>query len=1177
MSRVSERIFKQCNAMVNPDPPFEPYRQLKNYPGTNVALLKTATQSSNHSTGSYPASKATNGVVGHSQEFTHTDELDPSPWWEVDLGRWYVLSSIKVINRADCCKERLVGAKVVLMDADRTPGPTFELSSKVQEEEGKEEINFLDDPDWCFPTRYVKIMLDRAVPLSLQEVEVFAVDDFVPDDSTLKYGDMVSFYLQDGVDNLRKILSGGRKSYNNLVMTEPTKDEINIEGFFIKSANFGDRTREYVDPRLKGVCVRYGDKIMIQSNWGDGKRFLAQNGIPKQANTHEHRTITRVDPDLGRQEYYWQFRSSPNHEVRNGECVRHGETVYVKNYSMNIYLMGGHGAGGNDGVLSSTRNLDPTKIQQFQWEVSKVDPSEQTCVATSTRGRWVSTGFVNGAQEIEREKGVVKSDGSSYSHGESWSNSVSASVSAGFKFGSASLTVTKTRTGSREETFKKFVETEQGTTVVKPFSRPGNVWQFVIDVDDSCANSATVMPDFFVMTDSITQKPCCLPFDFVDQTNPHGPCVTDAPCDCSEAVCSGNGVDSGVIAHDPNEPNPEKGDIMYGDSVYLQVFPHRPTPIRYLTGARGFNGHTVLTKDMKQNNEESRKTTYQWIVRSHIGETGIPQDLDMNNSTCLKYGDIFWLQNKGANQRYLSIHADSSVHANTNTHSVNPHSSSGKWMIRKTRGDGLRDGSNEVNQCVKETDQFYIQNMHSDKMWLAGGVSDKEGIHGNAEVYNLDIKSGQHGYEPELAEEDNAHRYVWTMRKNYYEREEQCSITSLNGTWVPFDLAADRAGIEITETYGVTDSTEIIRGKQREFGIEVSASVSAGVGSNSVSVSATSSYGESQSWEASRAMSKITQDTYTVTFEESGILWKWIYDVEDTCNSKNWKLETRSVLITKNRDAAPCCLPGLFALPDKVHGPCLEGTPCFCDEEVCNAPIEAEPEMPCDCEDFSESSSIPNEVVLKSLCEGLWNSYKFCMTSPTTSCSSDVPVISPPSPISMVAAAVGTCKTHLGKGKFETLTTDCENMGGIAPPNSGEWTRCEVDWCDLRAGTTTGRAYSAARKGSCDEKAAYAIVYVPKHKCEEIGGVINDVHADLSYVPCHIDFCVVGNGKGSSDGESFVPGTVGSCNVHFSFGSMAMDQDLCEKLAGSNETPADMEFISNLCFFDWCRVGKVAF
>ena len=76
-------------------------------PPVNVALSKPASQSSDAYGGI-----AARGVDGNSSGFfgdghmTHTG-LQVEPWWEVNLGASYMIQTIKVYNRTECCIERL--------------------------------------------------------------------------------------------------------------------------------------------------------------------------------------------------------------------------------------------------------------------------------------------------------------------------------------------------------------------------------------------------------------------------------------------------------------------------------------------------------------------------------------------------------------------------------------------------------------------------------------------------------------------------------------------------------------------------------------------------------------------------------------------------------------------------------------------------------------------------------------------------------------------------------------------------------------------------------------------------------------------------------------------------------------------------------------------------------------
>ncbi|XP_078661338.1 uncharacterized protein LOC144905509 [Branchiostoma floridae x Branchiostoma belcheri] len=75
----------------------------------NVSLNKAASQSSLY-WAKYSAERAVDGNTGttlsHLYECTHTN-LEYQPWWKVDLGDTYVINHVTVINRGDCCGERL--------------------------------------------------------------------------------------------------------------------------------------------------------------------------------------------------------------------------------------------------------------------------------------------------------------------------------------------------------------------------------------------------------------------------------------------------------------------------------------------------------------------------------------------------------------------------------------------------------------------------------------------------------------------------------------------------------------------------------------------------------------------------------------------------------------------------------------------------------------------------------------------------------------------------------------------------------------------------------------------------------------------------------------------------------------------------------------------------------------
>ena len=47
---------------------------------------------------------------------THTTE-ENRPWWRVDLGARYKVKTVTVLNRQDCCEERINGAEIHVGDS----------------------------------------------------------------------------------------------------------------------------------------------------------------------------------------------------------------------------------------------------------------------------------------------------------------------------------------------------------------------------------------------------------------------------------------------------------------------------------------------------------------------------------------------------------------------------------------------------------------------------------------------------------------------------------------------------------------------------------------------------------------------------------------------------------------------------------------------------------------------------------------------------------------------------------------------------------------------------------------------------------------------------------------------------------------------------------------------------
>uniref|UniRef100_G3PGN9 F5/8 type C domain-containing protein n=2 Tax=Gasterosteus aculeatus aculeatus TaxID=481459 RepID=G3PGN9_GASAC len=140
----------------------------------NVALRGKATQSTRYGD-EYGA--AYNAIDGNRNSFwlagscTHTNE-ETGPWWRVDLLRPYTVTSIAITNRADCCEERLNGAKVHVGNSIKNNGAANPVVGTVDRTDQGELITltFTEHVEG----RYVTVVLPGSGKyLTLCEVEVY--------------------------------------------------------------------------------------------------------------------------------------------------------------------------------------------------------------------------------------------------------------------------------------------------------------------------------------------------------------------------------------------------------------------------------------------------------------------------------------------------------------------------------------------------------------------------------------------------------------------------------------------------------------------------------------------------------------------------------------------------------------------------------------------------------------------------------------------------------------------------------------------------------------------------------------------------------------------------------------------------------------------------------------------
>uniref|UniRef100_A0A3B1ICN9 Fucolectin tachylectin-4 pentraxin-1 domain-containing protein n=1 Tax=Astyanax mexicanus TaxID=7994 RepID=A0A3B1ICN9_ASTMX len=146
----------------------------------NIALRGTATQSSLHSSEiSAGFGLPLNAIDGNRNSdlmkgSCMRTQQETSPWWRLSLPRRYVISSVALTNRGDCCSEHVDGAEIRIGDSLENEGkdnPLCTIVSSIPAGQ-TEHYNCTD----LLEGSYVTVVLPgEERTLSLCEVEVFGL------------------------------------------------------------------------------------------------------------------------------------------------------------------------------------------------------------------------------------------------------------------------------------------------------------------------------------------------------------------------------------------------------------------------------------------------------------------------------------------------------------------------------------------------------------------------------------------------------------------------------------------------------------------------------------------------------------------------------------------------------------------------------------------------------------------------------------------------------------------------------------------------------------------------------------------------------------------------------------------------------------------------------------------
>lgn len=153
--------------------PAEAQQPAPGVPLVNLAKGKRATQSSDGWGGkaAFAIDGNRNPNMQTGKSVSHTADKDPMPWLEIDLGAVYKVTAVRIFNRGDCCAERIQGAVLIVSDQPLPkPNGMTAQRKRVFPIQGVRPV--YDFPTGGMPVRFVRVQMQKPVPLHLAEVEV---------------------------------------------------------------------------------------------------------------------------------------------------------------------------------------------------------------------------------------------------------------------------------------------------------------------------------------------------------------------------------------------------------------------------------------------------------------------------------------------------------------------------------------------------------------------------------------------------------------------------------------------------------------------------------------------------------------------------------------------------------------------------------------------------------------------------------------------------------------------------------------------------------------------------------------------------------------------------------------------------------------------------------------------
>ncbi|OCT75080.1 hypothetical protein XELAEV_18034070mg [Xenopus laevis] len=330
--------------------------EVKNQNEINLARRGEVKQSSNFLPKTI-ANKAVDGIKEtnyHERLCTHTKQDNPA-WWQLDLKKGYKIEKVVIVNRMDCCSERLRGAEIRIGKYPQNNNPVCGTITDISQA----TINL-----FCggMEGRYVSVVIPgRAEYLTLCEVEVYGEES--PRQEVLEVNLARSGEAKQSSDyNHAFVLTAGR-AIDGIKLTDlhegpcthtnqdyqpwwqlDLKKRYKVKSVII--VNRGDCCSE----RLKGAEIRVGDSSENNNHVCGTIKDVSQTTNILFCNGMEGRYVSVVIP--GRKEYLTLCElevygeESTAQEVLEVNLARSGEAKQSSDYNHAFALTAGRAIDG---------------------------------------------------------------------------------------------------------------------------------------------------------------------------------------------------------------------------------------------------------------------------------------------------------------------------------------------------------------------------------------------------------------------------------------------------------------------------------------------------------------------------------------------------------------------------------------------------------------------------------------------------------------------------------------------------------------------------------------------------------------------------------------------------------------------------------------------------------------